>query len=208
MVDVSWLLFTVASLVLIITPGQDMVLVMSRSVAQGAKAGVATAAGVSVGLVGHTLLATLGLGAILRTSDWLFIALKLAGAAYLIYLGIGLLRTRSTLSIDQASARRSLVRLFVDGALSNVFNPKIAIFYFAFLPQFVSPGAANPTLSIFTLGLLFAVLTFLVKGPVGFFAGALSGWLRSRPSVLAWVFRASGAVLIGLGLRLAFERRA
>ena len=78
--DVSWLLFAVASLVLIVTPGQDMVLVMSRSIAQGAAAGVATAAGVSVGLVGHTVLATLGLGAILRTSEWLFIALKLAGA--------------------------------------------------------------------------------------------------------------------------------
>ena len=95
MLEVSWLLFTVASLVLIVTPGQDMILVMSRSIAQGAAAGVATAAGVSVGLVGHTVLATLGLGAILRTSEWLFLALKLVGAAYLVYLGMGLLRTRS-----------------------------------------------------------------------------------------------------------------
>ena len=90
MIDASWLVFVVASLVLIATPGQDMILVMSRSVAQGASAGVVTAAGVSVGLVGHTVLATLGLGAILRTSEWLFIALKLVGAAYLVYLGIGL----------------------------------------------------------------------------------------------------------------------
>ena len=94
MIDASWLLFTVASLVLIATPGQDMILVMSRSVAQGAAAGVVTAAGVSVGLVGHTALATLGLGAILRTSEWLFVALKFVGAAYLLYLGIGLLRTK------------------------------------------------------------------------------------------------------------------
>nr|MBA2411664.1 LysE family transporter [Burkholderiaceae bacterium] len=96
MLEVSWLLFIAASLVLIVTPGQDMVLVMSRSIAQGAAAGVATAAGVSVGLVGHTILATAGLGAILRTSEWLFVVLKLAGAAYLIYLGIGQLRTRRT----------------------------------------------------------------------------------------------------------------
>src|SRR5258708_6854023 len=94
MVEASWLLFVVASLVLIMTPGQDMILVMSRSVAQGAAAGVATAAGVSVGLLGHTVLATLGLGAILRTSEWLFLALKLVGAAYLLYLGIGLLLTK------------------------------------------------------------------------------------------------------------------
>ena len=207
MLEVSWLLFIVASLVLIVTPGQDMVLVMSRSVAQGAAAGVATAAGVSVGLVGHTLLATLGLGAILRTSEWLFIALKLFGAAYLLYLGFGLLRTKNTELIVQAAPRRSLRRLFFDGALSNVSNPKIAVFYFAFLPQFVLPGAAHPTLAVFVLGLLFAALTFLVKGPVGFSAGLLSGWLRARPQVLAWLYRSSGAVLIALGVKLAFERR-
>ena len=106
-----------------------------------------------------------------------------------------------------AGAPRSLTRLFVDGALSNVSNPKIAVFYFAFLPQFVSPGAAHPTLAVFVLGLLFAALTFLVKGPVGLGAGLLSGWLRTRPKVLAWIYRSSGAVLVGLGLRLALERR-
>ena len=207
MIDVSWLLFTVASLLLIITPGQDMVLVMSRSIAQGAAAGVVTAAGVSVGLVGHTMLATLGLGAILRTSEWLFVALKLVGAAYLIYLGIGLLRTRATELVVHSASQRTLARLFVDGALSNISNPKIAVFYFAFLPQFVLPGAAQPTLAVFVLGLLFAALTFFVKGPVGFFAGLLSGWLRSRPAVLAWLYRSSGAVLVALGVKLAFERR-
>jgi threonine/homoserine/homoserine lactone efflux protein len=207
MVEVSWLIFTLASLVLIVTPGQDMVLVMSRSIAHGAAAGVATAAGVSVGLVGHTLLATLGLGAILRTSEWLFIALKLAGAAYLIYLGLGLLRMRHAELVMHAAARRSLPRLFFDGALSNVSNPKVAIFYFAFLPQFMLPGAAHPTLSVFSLGLLFAALTFLVKGPVGLCAGLLSGWLRARPGALLWLYRSSGAMLVGLGLRLAFERR-
>ena len=208
MPDVAWLLFTVASLVLIVTPGQDMVLVMSRSIAQGAAAGVVTAAGVSVGLVGHTVLATLGLGAILRTSEWLFLALKLVGAAYLIYLGVGLLRTKATKMVVQVSAKRSLLRLFADGALSNISNPKIAVFYFAFLPQFVRPTAEHPTLSVFVLGLLFAALPSLVKGPVGYFAGLLSGWLRSRPSFLAWLYRSSGAVLVALGVKLAFERRA
>src|SRR6185295_12045931 len=135
--EASWPVFVVASLVLIVTPGQDMILVMSRAVAQGAAAGVATAARVSVGLVGHTLLATLGLGVILRTSEWLFFALKLLGALYLLYLGIGLLRTkRSTLTFADRPAR-PLHKLFVDGALSNLSNPKVAIFYFSFLPQFV-----------------------------------------------------------------------
>ncbi len=207
MPEATWLLFTIASLVLIATPGQDMILVMSRSLAQGARAGIVTAAGVSLGLVGHTLLATAGLGALLSASATLFLLLKLVGAAYLIWLGIGLLRTRPTQLEVGDGARRSLGRLFIDGALSNISNPKIAVFYFAFLPQFVLPGATHPTLTILVLGLLFAVLTFMVKGPVGLFAALLSGWLRSRPRALVWLYRSSGAVLLGLGVRLALERR-
>lgn len=207
MIEASWPLFVVASLALIATPGQDMILVMSRSIVQGPRAGVATAAGVSVGLVGHTVLATLGLGAILRASELLFVVLKLVGAAYLIYLGVGLLRSKAHELAMTASTQRSPSRLFTDGALSNISNPKIAIFYFAFLPQFVPPGATNPAASIFVLGLAFAALTFLMKAPIGLFAGALSGWLRERPGVLEWMFRTSGAILVGLGVRLALERR-
>jgi threonine/homoserine/homoserine lactone efflux protein len=207
MLEASWLFFGVASLVLIATPGQDMVLVMSRSIAQGVAAGVVTAAGVSVGLVGHTILATLGLGAILRTSELLFLTLKLAGAVYLVYLGIMLLRTRRADLALGSAPTRSLSRLFVDGAVSNLSNPKVAIFYFAFLPQFVSPTALHPAATVFALGLAFAALTFVVKAPVGVFSGALSGWLRTRPQFLSWIYRSSGAVLIGLGVRLAFERR-
>lgn len=206
MIEASWLLFVAASLVLITTPGQDMILVMSRSVAQGPAAGVATAAGVSTGLVGHTLLATLGLGALLRTSEWLFVSLKLAGAAYLVYLGVQLLRSAGHELAVPIGSSKSLRRLFLAGALSNVSNPKIAVFYFAFLPQFVRPEAAHPTLTILVLGLAFAALTFLVKAPVGLGAGFLSGWLRSRPGFLAWLYRASGTVLIGLGIGLALER--
>ena len=110
------------------------------------------------------------------------------------------------LALRGVSARSS-VRLFADGALSNLSNPKIAIFYFAFLPQFVPAGAAHPTLSMLALGLVFAGLTFLVKAPVGLFAGMLSGWLRARPRALVWLHRASGAVLVGLGVRLAMEPR-
>ena len=207
MVEASWLLFVVASLALIATPGQDMILVMSRSIAQGAAAGVVTAAGVAVGLLGHTVLATLGLGALLRTSEWLFAALKFAGAAYLLYLGIGLLRTSHGSLVIGKQAARPLGKLFLDGAFSNLSNPKVAIFYFALLPQFVSPSARHPTLSVFVLGVVFAVLTFVAKAPVGIFSGALSAWFRSRPSVLTWIYRSSGAILVGLGIRLALERR-
>ena len=208
MIEANWWLFTIASLALIATPGQDMVLVMSRSIAQGPAAGVATAAGVSAGLLGHTVLATLGLGAILRASDWLFIALKLFGAAYLVFLGVQMLRSSSQALVVSSGAARSARRLFFDGALSNVSNPKVAVFYFAFLPQFVSPQALHPTWSVFALGAAFAGLTFLVKCPVGLAAGLLSQWLRARPAVLVWIHRTSGAVLIGLGLRLALDRRS
>lgn len=207
MVEAAWLLFISASLLLIATPGQDMILVMSRSVSQGPQAGVVTAAGVSVGLVGHTILATLGLGAILHASEALFMLLKFVGSAYLLYLGIGLLRTKTGELELKGGMTRSLPKLFFDGAFSNISNPKIAIFYFSFLPQFVPSGAGNPTLSFFVLGLLFATLTFLIKGPVGIFSGLLSGWLRSRLSFLTWLYRTSGVVLVGLGLMLAFERR-
>lgn len=207
MIEAAWLLFVATSLLVIATPGQDMILVMSRSVALGPAAGVVTAAGVSIGLVGHTILAALGLGAILRASEMLFNGLKLAGAAYLVWLGIGLLRTRGAELALRGSSARSVGRLFADGALSNLSNPKIAVFYFAFLPQFVPPGAAHPTLSMLALGLVFAGLTFLLKAPVGVFAGLLSGWLRARPRALVWLHRASGAVLVGLGVRLAMEPR-
>ena len=207
MLDIHWPLFLVASLVIIATPGQDMILVMSRSITHGTRAGVATAAGVSVGLVGHTTLATLGLGALLSASEWLFTAIKLVGAAYLVYLGVQLLRTRPTQLVAAPSQPQAQSRMFFSGATSNLSNPKIAVFYFAFLPQFLQPQAAHPTLAILVLGLVFAALTFVVKGPVALFAGRLSGWLRARPSALTWLYRFSGVVMLGLAVRLALTRR-
>jgi threonine/homoserine/homoserine lactone efflux protein len=208
MIEANWLLFLAASVAVIATPGQDMILVMSRSITHGTRAGVATAAGVSLGLIGHTVLATLGLGALLRTSEWLFTAIKLVGAVYLLYLGLQLLFTRTAQISATSSARQSRLRLFATGAASNISNPKIAVFYFAFLPQFVSPTTGHATLTIFVLGIVFAGLTFLIKGPVALFAGRLSAWFQSRPSALVWLYRCSGVVMVGLALRLALSRRS
>ncbi len=207
MTEILPIVFIISSIFLIITPGQDMILVMSRSISQGCKAGIATAAGVSVGLLGHTVLAALGLGALLQVSEILFAAMKFAGAAYLVYLGIKLFRnSRAGLEISGLPVA-SLRKMFFQGALSNLSNPKIAIFYFAYLPQFIPSDTANPTTRLFILGAAFALLTFLVKGPIGYGAGILSSWLRSRPAVIGWINRISGVVLVGLGLRLALERR-
>ena len=208
MIEVNWLLFVAASLMLIIVPGQDMILVMSRSIAQGAVAGVATATGVCSGLVVHTVVAALGLSALIRASEWLYLGLQLGGAVYLAYLGVQLLRAPQQQLAIAGSVQKRPARMFFDGALSNICNPKIAVFYVAFLPQFVAPGAAHATLSLFVLGLglAFAVLALLVKGPIGLGAAALSTWLRSHPQSLVWLFRSSGAVLLGLGLQLALQR--
>ena len=207
MTDINWILFTLASVAIILTPGQDLVLVMSRSLSHGTIAGVVTAAGVSSGLLAHTVLATLGVGTLVQTSEILFSVMKIVGAVYLLYLGISLLRTKHS-DLDTAhAAQRSIGRLYFDGAFSNVANPKITIFYFAFLPQFVAPGAADPGWSIFVLGASFALLTFIIKGPIACLAGQLSQLVADNPAYLNGVFKVSGVTLIGLGLKLAFDSR-
>ncbi|MCP4766793.1 MAG: LysE family translocator [Gammaproteobacteria bacterium] len=199
--------FILTSFFVILIPGQDLVLVMSRGMTQGARAGIATAAGVSTGLLGHTMLTALGLGALLMSSEIFFALLKYLGAAYLSYLGLKLIFSPAQeLKLESVNSR-PLGKLFVIGALSNISNPKITIFYFAFLPQFISAEVENPTLLLLTLGFVFAALTFLVKAPIGYFAGVASEWIRSRPIVIKLINRISGAVLIGLGIKLAFEQR-
>ncbi len=201
------LFFVATSLVVIATPGQDMVLVMSRSIAQGSRAGVVTALGVSLGLMGHTCLAAFGLGAILSTSEIAFLVVKLIGAGYLIYLGGRMiLSSAQSVHLDSLTAI-PFPALFRQGAVSNLANPKVTVFYFAFLPQFVPQGEASPTLLLLFLGASFSVLTFMVKAPVGYGAGALSGWLRQRPRIQVWMNRISGCVLVGLGIRLGFAQR-
>ena len=201
------MLFLMASLAVILTPGQDLFLVMSRSISQGASAGVMTAAGVSSGLLVHTLLAAVGVGAVVQASEWLFNTMKIVGATYLVYLGISLLRAGSSTLFSAETKPRPLFRLFVDGAVSNIANPKIEIFFFAFLPQFLSPVAKNPTLLIFILGMGFALLTMLVKGTVAFFSGQLSGGFRHKPVYLKSLYRVSGVVLVALGVRLLLEKQ-
>ena len=180
---------------------------MSRGIAQGAKAGIVAALGVSIGLLGHTVLAAFGLGALLMASELIFTILKYLGASYLVYLGIRLIfRQSSEFEIDKPTGR-TFKKLFLEGSLSNMSNPKVTIFYFAFLPQFISADIPHPTYYLLALGISFSLLTFLVKAPVGYFAGIASARIRSRPIVIKLINRISGTVLIGLGVKLAFEQR-
>ncbi len=201
-------LYIVASLALIATPGQDMIYVMTRSLAQGRFAGLCSAIGVCLGILVHTALAALGLGAILHASETLFMALKLLGAAYLVYLGLRMiLSRRASLAPSRESAPLSPAQLVVQGVLSNVTNPKIVLFFFAFLPQFVDPASAHPTRDLVFLGVLYAALALPIKAGVGFAAGSLSERLLRRPGALLWMNRVCGAVLVGLGLRIAASDR-
>ena len=174
---------------------------------QGAKAGIMTAAGVSIGLLGHTILATLGLGALLLSSELIFKILKYAGAVYLAYLGIKLVFARPAIMELESVGSKPLQRLFIEESLSNISNPKVTIFYFAFLPQFISTESRAPEMYLIIFGTSFSVLTFLVKAPVGFFAGIASGWIQTRPMVIQVINKISGIVLMGLGVKLAFEQR-
>ncbi len=207
MIEVDWILFFIASTAVICMPGQDLILVMSRSITQGPVAGMYTAAGVSGGLLVHTLLAGIGVGAVVTASELLFNSMKWVGAIYLLYLGVMLFRTKAQEIQVSTDAKRGYSKLVMDGAFSNVANPKIAIFFLAFLPQFVNTTASSPTLSILVLGLGFALLTFVIKGAVAYFSGQLSAWFRKQPRYLTRIHQLSGLTLIALGLKLAFEQR-
>ncbi|MDZ7817664.1 MAG: LysE family translocator [Aliarcobacter sp.] len=201
------LIFVITSILIILTPGQDMILVMSRSISQGQKAGIITAIGICFGLLGHTLLATFGLGALLMTSEFLFDFIKLIGAAYLIYLGYQLLNSKNPKLAMKDLPKTSYKKMFLQGVLSNIMNPKIAIFYFSYLPQFVTSNTNEQTQQLFILGLTYVILTFIIKAPIGFISGLLSFWIKSRPSVLNYINKTSGVIFILLGLKLASEQK-
>jgi threonine/homoserine/homoserine lactone efflux protein len=201
-------LYVAASLALIATPGQDMLYVITRSLAQGRFAGVCSAIGVCLGILVHTALAALGVSAILHASEALFLALKVVGAAYLVWLGLRLLFTRAGAGpVSREAAPLSPLALVWQGVLSNVTNPKIVLFFLAFLPQFVSPASPTPTRDLVFLGVLYALLALPVKAAVGLVAGSLSERALRAGSAWKWVHRACGCVLIGLGLRLIKSER-
>lgn len=196
-------LFLVASLTLIATPGQDNIYVITRGIAQGRRAAFVSSWGVCLGLLVHTILATVGLSAVLRQSAMAFSAVKYIGAAYLVYLGVRMILNKGSLTVSkEARIVPSLKAVFLQGMASNVLNPKVALFFLAFLPQFVSPGMGS-TLQFLLLGCAFMVLTLIVTSLVAYFSGALGEWLNGKPgfaNALQWL---TGSILIGLGVRLA-----
>jgi len=202
------MIFILTSMLIILTPGQDMILVMSRSISQGKKAGIFTAFGVSIGLMGHTLLATLGLGALLISSEWLFNSIKFIGAGYLIYLGYQLLTSKEHKIAMKEMPNISYRKMFFQGVISNISNPKITIFYFSYLPQFVVHNDSSQAVQLFILGTTFAIITFFLKAPIGYIAGQLSSWIKARPNMLNYINNTSGIVLVALGIKLALSEKS
>ena len=197
-------LFLAAGILLNLTPGPDTAYILGRSIAQGREAGIASALGICVGSIFHSCAAALGLSAILATSAVAFAAIKLLGGAYLIFLGIKmLLDRRRQLSLPSNFRRRTTIAAFRQGIFTNVLNPKVALFFLAFLPQFIDPASNMKLLAFLALGLTFVTTGTIWCLILAWFGSALSERLRENETIGQWLNRAAGALFVFLGARLA-----
>jgi RhtB (resistance to homoserine/threonine) family protein len=197
-------LFITAGVLLNLTPGPDTVYILGRSIAQGREAGIASALGISVGSVFHTCAAALGLSAILATSALAFGTIKLLGGAYLVFLGIKMiLDRRKQLSLPSTFRRRTTIAAFRQGILTNLLNPKVALFFLAFLPQFIDPASNTKVPAFILLGLTFVATGTIWCLVLAWFASVFSERLRKNETLSQWLNRTAGALFVFLGLRLA-----
>ncbi len=204
--DISyWCVFFSAALALNLAPGPDLMYVLSRTVAQGTRVGLASAAGVSTGALVHVAAASLGLSAILATSALAFAVVKYVGACYLLYLGIQALRSPGTQFIGHEGRNKTVHpwQAFRQGIFVDVLNPKVAIFFMAFLPQFVRPGHGAVSLQLMILGLLVIVIAIVVDSSFVLAAARTTRYFRHHPKASLWLDRLLGSIFIGLGIRLA-----
>ena len=206
-------LFIMAGLLLNITPGPDTVFSCSRSASQGLRGGLAAMGGIYAGCVVHTFAAALGLSAILLTSAEAFFIVKMIGAAYLVYVGISMLRERAgvALSLDRAMPALTAKRIFWQGFLTNVLNPKVALFYLAFLPQFISVESTEKATAFLVLGAIFILNSTLVTLPLIWVVAKTSANFNfskiANGRVVHWMNRTCGALFVIVGIKLALTER-
>lgn len=199
--------YLAAVLLVVLSPGPDNILAISRGLSQGRTAAALSSLGAGLGIMCHSVAAALGLALVLQTSPLAFWLVKAVGAAYLLWLGWKALSSRSLISFVPAQ-RQPLRRVFATGILSNVLNPKPGLFVVAFIPQFVSPTRGDVTLQMLGYGAIFALLTALIFTVLGSFAAHLSGWLSRRPRAVAGLNIGAGLTFIAAGLSiLALDRR-
>ncbi|MGM9426296.1 LysE family translocator [Hydrogenophaga sp. MI9] len=202
--------FLLTAVLLTATPGPDNLMVLGVGASKGRRLGMAFGLGCATGCLSHTVLAALGVSAVLAASPVAFTALRVLGGGYLVWLGIGALRSRGGAGVAAApegsTGETSLSRQFLKGMLANAINPKVVLFFLSFLPQFVVPAQGHVPLQMAVLGLVFTLQAAVLFGALGWFAGGIGQWLQRRPRAGLWLDRVSGVVFVGLGVRMALSR--
>jgi len=199
--------FLITSLIVIVSPGTGVLFTLAAGLSRGARASVIAAFGCTLGIVPHMAAAVLGIAALLHTSAVLFQTFKYLGVAYLLYMAWSTLRERGALQVDKGVDARSALDVTITAVLINILNPKLSIFFFAFLPQFVAADEPYPLSHMLMLSAVFMLLTFVVFVGYGLFAAAIRTHVISRPRVLTWMRRAFAGAFIALGAKLAFTER-
>jgi threonine/homoserine/homoserine lactone efflux protein len=201
----DFLLFLAASIAITAAPGPDNLQVLARGISQGRAAGLVAALGFTAGISFHTTLAALGVAALLKSSPIAFEVVKLAGAAYLVWIGIKAIRSKGLSSAHERPSQ-PLGVVFRQSVIGNLLNPKVTLFFIVFLPQFVNPhGGQSVMLQMFELGGVFMLQTVVVFSVFGVAAGMIGAYLKRRPRVGAWLDRLAGATFIALGIRVALK---
>jgi len=199
--------FLLTTLVVVVTPGTGVIYTLAAGLSRGARASLLAAFACTLGILPHLAAAITGLAALLYTSALAFEVIKYLGVAYLLYMAWMTLREHGALNVEADSTPRSARHVIVEGILINVLNPKLSIFFFAFLPQFVNTADPNALPLMLGLSAVFMLMTFVVFAVYGVFAAAVRMHIVSRPRVLAWMRRAFAAAFVGLGVKLALTDR-
>jgi threonine/homoserine/homoserine lactone efflux protein len=199
--------FLLTTLIVVISPGTGVLFTLATGLSRGARASVVAAFGCTLGIVPHMAAAILGLAALLHTSAIAFQALKYAGVAYLLYMAWNTLREKGALQVDPRTEARTSWQVIVHAIAINILNPKLTIFFFAFLPQFVTADETAPLARMLELSAVFMVLTFVVFVAYGLFASAIRRHVITRPRVLTWIRRTFAAAFVALGAKLALAER-
>ncbi len=199
--------FLITTLIVVISPGTGVLFTLATGLSRGGRASIVAAFGCTLGIIPHMAAAIMGLAALLHTSALAFETLKYAGVAYLLYMAWQTLKEHGALKIEAQTGARSSWQVIVHAILINILNPKLTIFFFAFLPQFVGADEAAPLARMLELSGVFMLLTFVVFVGYGLFAAAIRSHVISRPRVLAWMRRTFAAAFVALGAKLAFADR-
>jgi len=199
--------FLVTTLIVVATPGTGVIYTVAAGLSRGARASVVAAVGCTLGIIPHMVAAITGLAALLHTSALAFQTLKYLGVAYLLYLAWTTLQEKGALAVENDNASRSALKVIISGILINILNPKLTIFFFAFLPQFVSTEAPHAVLRMLELSAVFMLVTFIVFAAYGVFAAAVRNHVISRPQVMTWMRRVFAGSFVALGARLALTDR-